>query len=69
MNRRNRIAIIGVLAAMGLVVLMCLAPASTPAPRLKMRAQRITSVNSLRNVTFTMTNSSAVLGAQPVVGK
>ncbi len=57
---RNKTAIGVVLVMMGFLALVCL-PARSAAGR-KARAQRITAVNIVRSVSFTVTNSSAVPG-------
>jgi|CZKM01.1.fsa_nt_gi hypothetical protein len=58
MSMREKTAIWGVLAAIGIIALTFLAPPSVPAR--KVRAQRITSVNSISSVSFTMTNTNAL---------
>ena len=62
---KNRTAVWGALVMLGFVALVWLALSSPPVPRVKARALRITSVNTLRSVSFTLTNSSALPGARP----
>ena len=65
MSMKNRNIIWGVLAVIALVVLLWPARNSAGAPKVKARTQRITAVNTVRSVLFTLTNSSALPGAQP----
>lgn len=67
MNVRSGIASWGVLAVMGLAALAMLCPPI--ASKVKARGQRITSVNTVRNVSFTMTNSNVLAGTRPASGR
>ena len=65
MNMRNRIAVRLVLVVVGFVALVLLARISPAVPKVKARAQHIANVNSVRTVSFAVTNSLALRGAQP----
>ena len=60
---RDKAAVWGILLVIGFVALVCLALSPTPRP--KVRAQRITSVNTLRSFSFTLTNSAPLPSARP----
>jgi hypothetical protein len=64
---KHRTAIYIVLLVIGLIVLALPTPKATRHP--KIRASRITGVNNLSSVSLTLTNVSALPGAQPVIGK
>jgi len=63
---RNKVAIWGVLAA---IVVIALAFLSPPIPQSKARAQRISSVNHVSSVSFTLTNASPLPAVQPGTNK
>ena len=63
----HRTAIYVVLIVIGLIVLAF--PAPRTIRRSKVQPSRITGVNTLRSVSLTLTNVSALPGAQPVIGK
>jgi hypothetical protein len=65
MARRTKTAVWGVLAAVGFIVLAWLPPTSGISHKAKARAQRIATVNSVRSVSFTLTNTSAQPGTRP----
>jgi len=63
---RGKSAVWGVLAVIGIIVLLVLPPLHPP----KARPQRITAVNNVSVVlSMPMTNTSALPGAQPASGK
>ena len=63
---RTKITLWVMLAVIGLIALSLLAPPLKPP---KARAQRISGVNSVRSVTFTLTNTNALPASQPGTNK
>jgi hypothetical protein len=64
---RKKAAVWGVLAAILLIALVL--PAQKPAGRAKTRAQRITTVNSVRSVTMTLPATNGLSRTQAGGGK
>ena len=64
---RERAAIWGVLAVILFIALALLAHKTLGPP--KVRAQRITGVNTVRSVSLTRTNTNALSGTQRGAGK
>ncbi len=62
---KTRTAICVTLALLLLIGLVCVSLISPPLPRARTQASRVTSVNSLRSVSFTLPNSTALPAAQP----
>lgn len=58
-----------VLAIIGLIVLVLLSRNPASATKVKARPQRITTVNSVRSVSLTITNTSPAPGGQPGAGE
>jgi hypothetical protein len=64
---KHRTAINVVLVVIGLILLASLALNPIRPPRVQ--ASRITGVNNVRSISFTLTNISALPSAQPGTGK
>ncbi|HOC57670.1 MAG TPA: hypothetical protein PKI20_18775 [Verrucomicrobiota bacterium] len=62
---KTRTAIRGGLALLLLIGLVCVLVISPPLPGARTQASRVTSVNSLRSVSFTLPNSTVLPAAQP----
>ncbi len=60
MNVQQRMAVFGGLVLVVLIALLWLPPTAGVRPRAKARAQRIGAVNTLRSVSFTVTNANAL---------
>jgi hypothetical protein len=64
---KNRKAIWAVLTVIGVITLASLlAPPIRPP---KVRPNRLWGVNTVRSVTLTLTNTNALIGAQPAAGR
>jgi hypothetical protein len=68
MKPRNRTTVWTVLAVVVLGALIWMARTAPAAPKAKARAQRITAVNTVRSVSFTLTNDPALPGPRPKTG-
>lgn len=62
---KTRTAVCGGLALLLLIGLVCFSLISPPLPQAKRQASRISSVNSLRRVSFTLTNRNVLPAARP----